>query len=255
MILLASDLDNTLVFSPRRDIKGEKKCVEIYKNEENSYMTIKSIEILKKLQKKLTFIPITTRSSIGFSRIDFSCIGIPKYALTCNGGVLLVDGKVDDEWYNYSLELVKDSNNTLDKAVKILKMDLNLSLDIRKVENLFVFTKSNDPEKTVQMLKDNLDENLVDILTQGVKIYIMPKVLNKGMGVSRLKDKFRPEKIFTAGDTVFDIPMLRMGDIGYYPEELKGDFSDISDKNICIYKKQGDFSDVMLMGVWGELRD
>lgn len=242
MIILASDLDNTLVFSPRRTILGEKQCVEVYKGEENSYMTIKSIELLKKLQETVTFIPVTTRSSVGFSRIDFSCVGVPKYALTCNGGVLLVDGEVDDEWYNGSLKLIKDSDIMLEKAINILKMDSNLSLDIRKVENLFVFTKSNAPEKTVQILKDNLDENIIDILTQGVKIYVMPKVLNKGTAVSRLKDKFKPEKTFVAGDTVFDIPMLKLGDKSYFPEEL--DFK--SKNSMCIYKKQGDFSDIML---------
>lgn len=242
MIILASDLDNTLVFSPRRTILGEKKCVEVYKGEENSYMTIKSIELLKKLQETVTFIPVTTRSSVGFSRIDFSCVGVPKYALTCNGGVLLVDGEVDGEWYNGSLKLIKDSDIMLEKAINILKMDSNLSLDIRKVENLFVFTKSNAPEKTVQILKDNLDENIIDILTQGVKIYVMPKILNKGTAIDRLKDKFKPEKTFVAGDTVFDIPMLKLGDKSYFPEELE--FK--SKNSMCIYKKQGDFSDIML---------
>lgn len=251
MIILASDLDNTLVFSPRRNILGEKVCVEVYKDMENSYMTEKSVEILKRLQEKLLFVPITTRSTGGFSRIDFNLVGIPKYALTCNGGVLLINGEVDEEWYSQSISLIKDSDIMLEKAIDILKKDINLTLDIRKVENLFVFTKSSKIDETVENLKKELDLNLVDILTQGVKIYVMPKILNKGTGVKRLKEKMKPEKIFVAGDTKFDIPMLLLGDKSYFPEELEELFSKKINLSsnldyMCILKSQGDFSDIFL---------
>lgn len=254
MIILASDLDNTLVFSPRRDIVGDKVCVEVYKNQENSYMTKKSINLLKTIQEKAMFIPVTTRSSEGYSRIDFNSVGvdIPKYALTCNGGVLLVDGKRDESWYSNTLELIEPSSNALDKAVEILEKDGNLSLDIRKVEGVFIFTKSNNIDETVRVLKSELAEelelDLIRILTQGVKIYIIPTILNKGTGIKRLREMFAPSKMFVAGDTVFDIPMLILGDKSYFPEVIERDIFDNHklDSYMCVVKSQGDFSDVFL---------
>lgn len=247
-IVLASDLDNTLVYSPRRTIIGEKICVEVYKNEPNSYMCKKSIELLKIISSSIDFVPLTTRSKIGFSRIDFSVIGIPKYALVCNGGMLLVDGEVNDIWYNKSLEMIKSVDFTLEQAIHILENDVNRTLDVRKVENLFVFTKSSDVKKSVNALFQHINSSLVDITTHKDKIYVIPKVLSKGVAIDRLRNYMDTQKIISAGDTIFDVPMLERADVGYYPEEILNDCKHIENAT-CVYKSTGNFSDVFLSDI------
>ena len=250
-IVLASDLDNTLVYSPRRFLTGEKVCVEVYRDNANSFMPVKSIELLKNISSSITFIPVTTRSKIGFSRIDFTVIGVPKYALVCNGGMLLINGEVDPTWYNRSLEIIKQADQYLQKAMGILETDPNRTLDVRKVENLFVFTKSSNAIKTAEVLKAHLDTALVDITTHKDKIYIIPKAIDKGTGINRLREYISADTIISAGDTVFDIPMLEQADIGYYPEEILEHCQHIKTAT-CIHKTQGNFSDVFLEDIYNK---
>ena len=243
--MLACDLDNTLVYSPRRTIIGEKICVEVYKNEPNSYMCQQSIELLNQISSSIAFVPLTTRSRIGFSRIDFTVVGIPKYALVCNGGMLLVDGQVDEAWYNESLGRIKEADGVLNQAIEILHGDENRTLDLRKVEELFVFTKSKQVEKSVNALCHQIETSLVDITTHKDKIYVVPKALSKGTAIDRLRSYMDAETIISAGDTVFDIPMLEQADIGYYPEEILSHAKHIKHAT-CVYKASGNFSDVFL---------
>ncbi len=251
LILFASDLDNTLIFSERRNLQGDKKCIEVYQNRSISYMTKQSIEILKQLQEFICFVPVTTRSLDGFLRIDFSCIGIPKYAVVCNGGILLEDGKINEEWYQESLYMIEESIPMLAYAMEILEKDEHRSFEVRKPNDLFVFTKSHSAKETVTVLKSILDLSVVDVLSQKDKIYVMPKNLHKGMGVERLKKFLSPEKLITAGDTIFDLPMLKLGDSAYFPEELKEVAKEVPNGH-CIEKKEGNFSDIMLAHIIAE---
>lgn len=87
-----SDLDNTMIYSYKHDIGNEKRCVEIYQGREISYVTDRTHELLRQVQDRVLFVPTTTRTTEQYRRIDLG-IGPVRYALTCNGGVLLVDGQ------------------------------------------------------------------------------------------------------------------------------------------------------------------
>ena len=63
-MIFASDLDGTLIFS-KKHCEGITECTEIVLVEKNgqkeiSYMTKKSVEILKAMSKLAIFIPVTT---------------------------------------------------------------------------------------------------------------------------------------------------------------------------------------------------
>ena len=60
-ILIASDLDNTLLVSHRNRHDGDV-CVELNKGNEQSFMTQRGIELLRQVNQKIGFVPITTRS-------------------------------------------------------------------------------------------------------------------------------------------------------------------------------------------------
>ena len=222
MIIFNSDLDNTLIYSYKHDIGSDKRCVEIYQGREISYVTEKTYELLLKVKEKVLLVPTTTRTIEQYKRINLE-IGTFPYALTCNGGILLVDGIEDEEWYKESLELVKDSTETMLRGVELLEKDENRSFEVRFIRDLFVFTKSDNPEKTIQYLKSQLDTQIVDVFSNGVKVYIVPKTLHKGIGVKRLQKKLGGEMIIAAGDSEFDVSMLEAADISILPEELAKD--------------------------------
>lgn len=219
MILFHSDLDNTLIYSYRHDIGPEKKCVELYQGKELSFMKPEWIETIRRIRKKILFIPTTTRTLEQYRRIDMG-IGVPEFALVCNGGILLRNGKTDDSWYRESLRLISDAGEELDKAVQFLTADPERNFEVRFIERLFVFTKSGKPEESVLRLKERLDGKKVDVFQNGVKVYVVPKGLDKGTGIIRLRKALGAEHSIAAGDSEFDKSMLLAADAGMCPEGL-----------------------------------
>lgn len=243
MIIFNTDLDNTIIYSYKYDIGNHKRCAEIYNGREISFITDRTYELLKEVSKKVVIVPTTTRTVEQYNRINFG-IGKFKYVLACNGGVLLTDGKEDTEWYNISLSLADRSKHEISKAYKIMENDKNRIFEVRHIKGLFLFTKSSEPKITTDILKQNIDLSLVDILSNGIKVYVVPKNLDKGTGVKRLREKLNAETIISAGDSKFDIPMLEYADYAIAPSALSyiktGDFLEkvtIIDKELLFSEK------------------
>lgn len=219
-----TDLDNTMIYSYKRDIGVDKVEVEPYEGGIVSYMTRFSYDALKKLRQEMMFVPVTTRSVSQYRRICFDEGWTPAYALTSNGGTLLANGVEDEQWKRESLALIAPCQEQLEKAERILARDPYRTLDVRRVDQLFVFTKSEEPELTLQQLGRELDLEAVDLLQNGVKIYVLPKTLNKGSAVKRFLLRLAEERedgpVICAGDSEFDIPLLNKGDVVFCPRDL-----------------------------------
>ena len=168
MITLCTDLDNTLIYSYKYEIGVHKVCAEVYEGREVSFMTEKTRELLHKVSEKVMLVPVTTRTVEQYRRIDLGIGEIPC-ALVCNGGVLLVNGREDNAWYEESLERIGDSVHELEKAAGILEKDTGRCLEVRNVKGLFLFTKSNAPAETAKRLRQALDSSRVDVFSQGGK--------------------------------------------------------------------------------------
>ena len=219
MVILCTDLDNTMIYSHKHDIGEEKLCVEIYNNREISFITENTRKLLNEVRRRMLVVPVTTRTMEQYNRINLG-VGEFEYALTCNGGILLRNGKSDENWYSESLNMVKDSSAEIKRAIEILKRDENVSFEIRFISDLFVFTKSDMPYETIKRLSAELDVEKVDIFDNGSKVYVVPKELNKGNAVKRLKRLIEHSVIIAAGDSNFDISMLKAADYVIYPKEL-----------------------------------
>lgn len=221
MVLFASDLDNTLIYSYKHDIGTAKRCVEIYQGREISFITEKTYALLKEIKKHVLFVPVTTRTTKQYQRIDLG-VGMAEYALTCNGGVLLAGGTEDAAWYAQSLQIVSDSAKALAYGERLLKQDKHRCFEVRNIQGLFIFTKSEKPLALAAHLRESLDLEKVDVFCNGIKVYIVPKKLNKGAAVLRLKEKLKADKLVAAGDSEFDIPMLNAADLALAPKEISG---------------------------------
>ncbi len=219
MIIFNSDLDNTIIYSYKHDIGDDKRCVEIYQGREISFITDRTYELLGSVRREVEMIPTTTRTIEQYKRIDLGT-GAFRYALVCNGGILLVDGESDEAWYQESLRLIEESRDKLLESIELLKLDESISFEIRFLNELFVFTKSTEPEKTVAYLKQHLNSEVVDVFNNGVKVYVVPRQLSKGMAIQRLKARLEAEIVIAAGDSEFDISMLEAADYSIMPKEL-----------------------------------
>lgn len=280
MIVFHTDLDNTLIYSYKRDIGEQKRCVENYQGREISFVTQETYRLLHKLsewKEQVLIVPMTTRTAEQYARIDLG-IGGFRYALVCNGGVLLVNNssnnniarqtkvssdayeeeegayrnsrriqedenkhnglceviqedesqygclpgvmQEDENWYRKSLEMIQISVGELHRALEILSRDSRRNFELRFIKELFVFTKCEEPEAVVADLKKVLNTDAVDVFNNGVKVYVVPKALNKGRAVERFREYIGADYVIAAGDSEFDISMLEAADLGLAPPEL-----------------------------------
>lgn len=219
MILFHCDLDNTLIYSYKQEIGGDALPVEDYQGRQISFMTPTTQKNLRKIREKVTFVPTTTRSLSQYQRINLE--HTPKYALVANGGVLLVDGEADSAWYQQSQAEIAPALAELRRGEGVLQQDSWVNFEVRWVEDLFLFTKSEKPEETAENLRKNVDNTLVEVHTNGVKVYLLPKSMTKGRCVERMRAKLAPDFVVSAGDSLFDCPMLSEADLGYAPFSLR----------------------------------
>lgn len=219
MIVFNTDLDNTIIFSYKHDIGNDKRNVEIYEGREISFITQKTYKLLQRVKEEVLLVPTTTRTTEQYERIDLG-IGIPQYALTYNGGVLLIDGKENEDWYQESLRLVESSKGELEKSVELLEKEERRTLEVRNLKGLFIYTKCDEPEQVIAELKTKLDTSIVDVFNNGVKVYVVPKTLTKGVAITRFKEYVKADKIIAAGDSEFDVEMFKVADVSIAPKKL-----------------------------------
>lgn len=217
MAILFTDLDGTLIFSAKRrtptDIIVEQKdgepisCISAYQQ-----------EVLPALQN---VIPVTTRSKEQYLRIRFPKGFSPKYAITDNGGNLLVDGAPDPAWAEWAKSVTEKAAEELSLAKAALQIDPDRCFEIRMVDGLFLFTKSSHPEATLSRLGTG---TLTESFFTGQKVYVIPKKLNKGDAAKRLLLRLRAEgetgEVVCAGDSRMDIPLLCIADAALFPEDI-----------------------------------
>lgn len=263
MKLFVSDLDNTLIYSYRREIGPERRLVETLDGKELSFMTDRSHRLLSRLRERYCIVPSTTRSLSQYRRICFFGGGdsaaadgwLPEYALTSNGGLLLRRGEIDEDWRRESHRLCMDAEDGLLLAEAVLAADPSVSHEIIRVDGFFVFTKSDDPEGTLELLDRKLrsagTEQSVLLLRNGSKVYAVPAKLNKGMALVRLRRLLDAEYVIAAGDSEFDIPMLLEADEAWFPQALdRGPLSAHPRKHAAPAAEI--FSDVLLSSLAGE---
>ncbi len=216
MIVFNTDLDNTLIYSYKRDIGDNKICVEVYQGREVSYITEPAFELLNEVRKRMLVVPVTTRSIEQYERISLGTDPF-KYALVCNGGILLENGKINKDWYNKTLDIISESRGELAKAQRILERDERRYFELRFIEDLFLFTKCHDHADAARDLAARLDPGLADVFENGDKVYVLPKRLTKGRAVKRFKEYVGADFTVAAGDSRFDVSMLKEADYPIAP--------------------------------------
>ena len=131
--ILCVDMDNTIIYSYKHDIGEKKLNVELYNGREISFISERTYSLLKEVNDKMLIVPTSTRTEEQYRRINLHIGAIP-YALVCNGGVLLVNGERDKEWYYESLKMIAESRPQLDKAIGILEVDPRRKFEVRFID-------------------------------------------------------------------------------------------------------------------------
>lgn len=207
-ILLACDLDNTLIHSHRHKAEGDI-CIEMLNDKQQSFITPHTRELLKNIPDNIKLLPVTTRSIEQYLRIQWE--NPPEYALVTNGTILLKNGipfcKEDISEYLPEIEALKSRINPDD------------FLKIKFVDNMYLFAYC-DENSDVKALAEKYSA-MTSLNTQysGRKIYFFPPPSDKGKAVRKFAEKYNSDFIISAGDSTIDIPMLEISDIALIPDK------------------------------------
>ncbi|WP_028389849.1 HAD hydrolase family protein [Bacillus cihuensis] len=236
-MIFASDLDQTLIYSIRSmrlredRPKPAMRVVEKRGEREISYMTLHAIEILKKVADKMMFLPVTTRTVEQFRYINlFQDEIVPPLAVTSNGGNILVNGKIDEEWQRKIK--VKLENEAL-SGEEMLKHFSELANNNwvnsqHTADELFhycLIEREMAPLDELMHFKEMIDQQGWKMSLQGRKLYFVPKAVNKWDAVAYIKEKSNREFVAAAGDSLLDLSMLEVADYAISP--IHGELSEM----------------------------
>ena len=169
---------------------------------------------------RISLIPVTSRSVPQFRRLMFPDVFRIQYAIVCNGGKLLLNGREDPEWTEETMAQASgdlpDLKRLGDQLAKLC------GSGIRIPEKYYYYAVSDEPEKICEALKSLNPRGNVRIEHDHRKVYLFPANVNKGSAVRRFIRRFRPEVTVGAGDSPMDIPMLNEVDHSLAPSGISG---------------------------------
>lgn len=236
-MIFASDLDQTLIYSKRsaRLESGERLpdmiLVEKKEKEEISYMSPEAVRLLRQVNERMFFLPVTTRTVSQYKRISiFQEEIIPPAAVTSNGGNILINGMPDKEW---NLAIAGKINEKTVPEADLQQKFAELSheewiLSRRTADDLFhyyLINKDKAPLDELAQFKETADQCGWNMSLQGRKLYFVPKPVNKWDAVAFLKEKLGKTFVMASGDSMLDLCMLEVADFAIAPAhgELAGE--------------------------------
>ena len=219
LINFFADLDNTLIYSHRTMLSGERVAVEILNDRIQSYMTKKTYNFLTG-ENGIALIPTTMRTCEQYQRLSesFAAFGC-RYALLCNGGILLDENKVDMVWLAETKMNARDELADLNHAEESLRRAFPASC-IHSVSEIMVYAKVDAPAAEAARLSAALNTERLNIYHDSRKVYCIPASINKGNAIRRLSERMGITWSVSAGDSLPDIPMLEATDAAILPRNL-----------------------------------
>ncbi|MDR6554131.1 HAD family hydrolase [Paenibacillus qinlingensis] len=226
-MIYASDLDQTLIYSQPEERAahwGDRIMVaELIDGKVRSYMSAATYQRLQVLMNELIFIPVTTRTIAQYVRIHLISQTLrPQYAVTSNGGNMLIDGKVDTDWR----DLVRTRVSETSAPVEDIRLAMHGVLSQDWVissswcDDLFyshIVDRDRMPKQEIADLSAELMGMGWRTSVQGRKVYIVPEAVSKGAAVAHLSEILGGRKVIASGDSLLDQSLLDIADFAIAP--------------------------------------
>lgn len=194
-ILLACDLDNTIIHSYKHKTDGDI-CIEYKNGKEQGFIPQCLYDLLKNLDEAVRFVPITSRSVAQYRRIQWPKEIEPEFAITTNGGLIVHRDGQEERW------LTPVGNNDFPEW-------------LNTVDDTYSYFACTTNEEAVLLYKRFKNNDRV--LLSGRKLYFLPKGINKGLALKKLKQKEKTDMVISAGDSEMDKSMDKESDTFLYP--------------------------------------
>lgn len=225
MILFASDLDRTLIYSKRALADfgytdySSLTSVERKDNEEVAFMTQRAKELLTVLAKHCLFVPVTTRTYEQFNRIYMFSSDVPlTYAVTSNGANIFYKGKKVPEWQEMVKSRLKKECLPIDKMIREVQ-ELNITGTLKIAEGLFFYyiLEKGISSESVSKVKRFASQHGWKVSIQGRKLYFVPQPVCKGEAIKFIRERHQIQTLIGAGDSILDYDFLKLCDVSYVP--------------------------------------
>jgi hydroxymethylpyrimidine pyrophosphatase-like HAD family hydrolase len=226
-MIYASDLDRTLIYSLNAiGVPGDAPGLvpaEVIDGRTVSYISQQALDMLKELAAKIVFMPVTTRTIAQYRRINlFQETIIPDYAVTSNGGNILVNGVVDQEWRAAVGRLVERGSVPAEEAGRIVRSVVRAEwiTSERYCDELFytfVVHRDSLPLDEITRMAERLDGLGWKVSLQGRKLYIVPEAVNKSDAILHVRRTVRSEPMVASGDSLLDKSLLAAADYAIAP--------------------------------------
>ncbi|CUR56870.1 conserved hypothetical protein [metagenome] len=222
--MIASDLDRTLIYSEAAMRLGEPVadpvCVEVYEGRPISFVSPLALAGLAELSRRVDVVPTTTRTVAQYERVSLPGVRTP-FAITTNGGRLLVDGVACPDWDRAVADELADSA-AYEEAVLALAgaFDRPWVLKVRDAERLFLYTVFDralaDPDWFGEL--DSVAGGLGwTVSVQGRKAYVVPAALTKQAALAEVVRRTGATRVVAAGDSLLDQGFLEAADVAIRP--------------------------------------
>ncbi|MFJ7585832.1 HAD family hydrolase [Streptomyces sp. NPDC097617] len=229
-VLVASDLDRTLIYSAAAlgltmpdPVAPRLLCVEVHESKPLSYMTETAAGLLAELtaDPSVVFVPTTTRTRKQYQRIRFPGRPAP-YAICANGGQLLVDGVADRDWRRQVAARLAEECAPLEEVHQHLlsTADPAWLRKARLAEDLFAYLvveRALVPDEWLKALSEWADARGWAVSLQGRKIYAVPRPLTKSAAMHEVARRTGATTTLAAGDSLLDADLLLAADAGWRP--------------------------------------
>lgn len=225
MMMFASDLDRTLIYSDRALSEfghaGKDGLVGVERKggQAVAFMTKKAHKALKEISGQMLFVPVTTRTLDQYKRVFIFQENMPvTYAVTSNGANIFYHGKSLPEWDTAVQQRLKNECALIEDMIAASKAyELNGSL--KKADNLFFYYILSDQLTTEEKnrMSKIAESNGWRVSLQGKKLYFVPNPVCKGEAVKFIKEREGIHSIFGAGDSLLDHDFLKVCDFPYVP--------------------------------------
>jgi hypothetical protein len=223
-VLIATDLDGTVIFSERALAGAVEGLVpvDVNRGQTYAYMTRPGVARWERLVATGAVTPVTTRNVRQYLRLRLPGPP-PHFAVVSNGGQLLVDGERDVAWERAVRDRIAGSGMAFDGVWARVSTweQTGRFTAVRAVEDFFAYAVAHERDAWLEAFAAEAGawagERGWRASLQGRKLYVVPESLDKAAAVRAVAERCNASRVVAGGDSVLDLSMLEAADAAIRP--------------------------------------
>lgn len=259
--LIASDLDQTLIYSPGAAARGPERTsrvVELLDGRVISLLSRDTERGLIELERRAVFVPTTTRTRVQYERIDLPTRS--RFAIVASGGGILVDGDPDLGWAASVVARLDGVSSPVAALREVFDgyRDREWLLRVRDADDVFLVAAVDADllhADELAHVTGACDSHGWRAHHQGRKLYVLPNGLDKAAAVAHVAERLEDETgsrptVLAAGDTLLDWPMLCAAERGWVPAGSELDRLGSSARQVTTTREAGLAAGDEIVAAW-----